>query len=430
MTSLTRKNILILGGGISGLQTAVSLLDSNTSSNNEAPECKISLTLLAKYLPGDKSGNYCSPWAGADWRSHASKPDISIGCREGQDGNGDGNAIGEGEREKEKDERLRKWEERTYRKWKSMIVENGDGKGAIGKKMGMAITPSIYYLGSTYHGAEIDENGVWFEHVVGGYRELDVGLQENKLQGSLGKGVRKGVRFETVCVDVDIYLEYLVHRMEQLGGKIIRGEIETQGGLEGVVRGCRDVLAGENIDVLINCTGLSAARFVEKEEAEKMFPVRGQVLLVKGETRVCKTFVGDLGERGDELLYVIPRPGSGRSVVGGVKEANTWNANPDHELSSRIIQRLKDIGWAEDLQNEKGEIEVLDTYVGFRPGRKGGARVEIEGNGEGDNGRDGKGRAKKIEGVYVIHNYGHGSGGYQSSIGCAEEVVELVRGLE
>ncbi|TGO44353.1 hypothetical protein BOTNAR_0843g00020 [Botryotinia narcissicola] len=315
MTSPTTKNILVIGGGISGLQTAVSLLDF--SCNDEAPEYKINLTLLAKYLPGDKSETYCSPWAGADWRSHASKPGASIGCTEGQDGN----RIGEGEKEKDKDERLRKWEERTYRKWKSMIAENGDGKAAIGRKMGMAITPSIYYLGSTYHGAEIDENGVWFEDVVGGYRELDVGLQENKLKGSLGKGVRKGVRFETVCVDVDIYLGYLVHRIEQLGGKIIRGEIETEEGLEGVVRGCRNMLAGEKIDILINCAGLSAARFVEKEEAEKMFPVRGQVLLVKGETRVCKTFVGDLGDRGDELLYVIPRPGSGRSVVGGVKEA-------------------------------------------------------------------------------------------------------------
>ncbi|TGO62333.1 hypothetical protein BCON_0020g00050 [Botryotinia convoluta] len=414
MSSTTTKNILILGGGISGLQTAVSLLAS--SPNNQTPQYKI--TLLAKHLPGDKNENYCSPWAGADWRSHASKPSVTSKERGGDEG------------DKDKDKRLRKWEERTYRKWKSMIIEDEYGKKGKGMGMGIAITPSIYYLGSTYHGSEIDENGVWFEDVVGGYTELDVGLEENKLKGSLGRGVRKGVQFETVCVDVDMYLEYLIQRVTELGGSIIRGQIETNEGLEGVVRGCRDMLAGEKIDILINCTGLSAAKFVGGKEAEKMFPVRGQVLLVKGETKICKTFVGDLGERGDELLYVIPRPGSGRSVVGGVKEANTWNPNPDHELSSRIIQRLKEIGWAEDLKNEKGEIEVLDTYVGFRPGRKGGARVEIEGDGGRVVEGDGKEKAKKFEGVYVIHNYGHGSGGYQCSIGCAEEVVELVRGLE
>ncbi|KAK6599239.1 FAD dependent oxidoreductase [Botrytis cinerea] len=304
--------------------------------------------------------------SGADWRSHASKPSLAAGGEEV---------------DTDKDRRLRKWEGKTYRAWKSLIGEDGkEGEGeGKGKEMGMAITPSIYYLGSTYHGAEIDESGVW---------------------------------------------------VEELGGRIIRGEIGTGEGLEGVVRGCRDVLGGEGLDVLVNCAGLSAAKFVEEKEAEKLFPIRGQVLLVKGEAKICKTFVGDLGEKGDELLYVIPRPGSGKSVVGGVKEANTWNSNPDYELSQRIIHRLKDIGWAEGLVNSNGEIEVLDTYVGFRPGRKGGARVEIEGMDVEENSGGEGGKAKKIEGVYVVHNYGHASGGYQSSIGCAEEVVELIRGLE
>ena len=305
-TTTKTKNILILGAGISGLQTALSLLTSSGyNENNQPPQCKI--TLLAKYLPGDKNEHYCSPWAGADWRSHASKPSLAAGGEEV---------------DTDKDRRLRKWEGKTYRAWKSLIGEDGkEGEGeGKGKEMGMAITPSIYYLGSTYHGAEIDESGVWFEDVVGGYRELDVLEPENKLEGILGVGVRKAVHFETVCVDVDVYLGYLVRRVEELGGRIIRGEIGTGEGLEGVVRGCRDVLGGEGLDVLVNCAGLSAAKFVEEKEAEKLFPIRGQVLLVKGEAKICKTFVGDLGEKGDELLYVIPRPGSGKSVVGGVKE--------------------------------------------------------------------------------------------------------------
>jgi D-amino-acid oxidase len=29
-----------------------------------------------------------------------------------------------------------------------------------------------------------------------------------------------------------------------------------------------------------------------------------------------------------------------------------------------------------------------------------------------------------------VHSYGHAGAGYQNSVGCAERVVELVRGLE
>ncbi|EMR80857.1 putative d-amino acid protein [Botrytis cinerea BcDW1] len=113
-TTTKTKNILILGAGISGLQTALSLLTSSGyNENNPTPQYKI--TLLAKYLPGDKNEHYCSPWAGADWRSHASKPSLAAGGEEV---------------DTDKDRRLRKWEGKTYRAWKSLIGEDGkEGEG-------------------------------------------------------------------------------------------------------------------------------------------------------------------------------------------------------------------------------------------------------------------------------------------------------------
>ncbi|KAF7857259.1 hypothetical protein EAF04_009500 [Stromatinia cepivora] len=441
ITSTTPKNIIILGAGISGLQTALSLL---TSSSVSSPKPKI--TIIAKHLPGEKDANYCSPWAGADWRSHASR--------------------------KEEDKRLRGWEEVTYRRWIEMIKreeeegrqESEKGKKGVrmeeverkqddkGKEIGIAITPSLYFLGANYHGSEIDENGVWFQDIVQGYKELNISNPsgnnsetDNYPKGKLGEGIRKGVYFNTVCVDVDKYLSHLLLRVKALGAVIIRSEINTEMGLEGIIRSCKVLANDQEIedksDILINCTGLAARKFVGRNEREKLFPVRGQVLLLKGETRICKTLVRDLGERGDELLYVIPRPGSGRSVVGGCKQAYNWDSTPDPQLTERILQRLKDVGWADDFMKENGEIEVLDTYVGFRPGRRGGARVDVEvedEDGEGDGEEEGEemmrkgkgGKAKKIEGVYVIHNYGHASGGYQCSIGCAEEIVRLIGGLE
>jgi D-amino-acid oxidase len=46
----------------------------------------------------------------------------------------------------------------------------------------------------------------------------------------------------------------------------------------------------------------------------------------------------------------------------------------------------------------------------LRPLRTGGVRIEKERIGEG----------------WVVHNYGHGGWGYQSSYGCSAEAVELV----
>ena len=62
------------------------------------------------------------------------------------------------------------------------------------------------------------------------------------------------------------------------------------------------------------------------------------------------------------------------------------------------------------------DFEILSSKVGLRPGRKGGPRVEIEGR-------------ERINGVWVVHSYGHAGAGYQNSGGCSEKVAKLVGGL-
>lgn len=55
-------------------------------------------------------------------------------------------------------------------------------------------------------------------------------------------------------------------------------------------------------------------------------------------------------------------------------------------------------------------LSIIRHGVGLRPLRLGGTRVEKE----------------KIDGVWVVHNYGHAGYGYQSSYGTSQEVVTLV----
>jgi glycine/D-amino acid oxidase-like deaminating enzyme len=127
---------------------------------------------------------------------------------------------------------------------------------------------------------------------------------------------------------------------------------------------------------------------------------------------MTRTFVVLPDAPESEMLYVVPRPGSGTTILGGCKQVGNWSVEVDQELNERIVAGMKKFGLADELRGEDGQFEILSYQVGFRPGRKGGPRVEIEG-----------------EGVWVLHNYGHAGGGYQNSVGCAEEVVRLLEAL-
>ena len=58
-------------------------------------------------------------------------------------------------------------------------------------------------------------------------------------------------------------------------------------------------------------------------------------------------------------------------------------------------------------------LSVIRHGVGLRPMREGGPRVEKE----------------KIGGLWVVHQYGHGGYGYQSSYGSAMTAEKLVEGV-
>jgi glycine/D-amino acid oxidase-like deaminating enzyme len=116
-----KKHILLLGCGITSLQTTLSLLTSS-------PAYKI--TLLSSHLPGDSSPSYTSPLAGAHWRSHASLSPS--------------------------DERVRRWDARTYAAWRSLLLEGDGVEGSEGegyeervKRIGLGFKDSHNFFGSS-----------------------------------------------------------------------------------------------------------------------------------------------------------------------------------------------------------------------------------------------------------------------------------------
>lgn len=66
MLTTANRSVIVLGAGVAGLTTACALLTRYGSG--------VDITIIAKHLPGDISHTeYCSPQAGANWRSFESE---------------------------------------------------------------------------------------------------------------------------------------------------------------------------------------------------------------------------------------------------------------------------------------------------------------------------------------------------------------------
>lgn len=96
-------------------------------------------------------------------------------------------------------------------------------------------------------------------------------------------------------------------------------------------------------------------------------------------------------------------------MVGSINKFNNWDRSiPEtyHGDAFAILNKN-----ADQLCPRLRTAKILDQWVGLRPFRIGGVRLEHE----------------VIEGMHVIHNYGHGGCGITLSWGCASHVVGLVK---
>ena len=187
---------------------------------------------------------------------------------------------------------------------------------------------------------------------------------------------------------------------------------------------------------VINCLGLSARHLYlppcaspDPDEADRLHPIRGQTVLVRGELEEIRTLQSYNEETGEtEITYAIPRPGSGTTVLGGCNVKDEWSTEVDEEMREGILKRARTLvpelmRVEEDDGKERGregQFDVIKAQVGLRPGRVGGSRVErevvelIDENG-------------RVEGkVLVVHAYGMAGAGFQNSVGVASKVLALV----
>ncbi len=186
-------------------------------------------------------------------------------------------------------------------------------------------------------------------------------------------------------IETPVYMQYLVGRFRESGGRITKLDREIQS---------IDELSGGN-NLIINCSGLGAGKIFNDKE---VYPIRGQ--LVKTSNPGLKDCLNE--EEGPlSVSYVVPHPTY--CILGGSADDNNWDLEEDTELSNEILRKC------EVLEPRLKNARVLGTRVGLRPGRS-EVRLELE---------------KLSPECTVIHNYGHGGAGFTLSWGCAEDVVKL-----
>lgn len=234
----------------------------------------------------------------------------------------------------------------------------------------------------------------WYSTLFDDFRKLP--------KEELRPGMAYGCEFGSVCINTMLYLPWLVGQCRRLGVVFKRASLGHISEAAGLSHG------GRKADVIVNATGLMACKLGGVMDA-KVVPARGQVVVVRNES---PSMFGSssTADGPEELCYSMTRAAGGGTVIGGTYQKGNWDPNPDPNIALRIMKRAVEA--YPELTGGKG-VEALDIIrhgVGLRPFREGGVRLEKE----------------KIDGTWVVHNYGHAGWGYQGSYGTAERVVELV----
>ncbi|KAJ5279296.1 hypothetical protein N7478_004668 [Penicillium angulare] len=324
------------------------------------------VTVLAKHMPGDYDIEYASPWAGANY--------MPVG---------------------KKGSRHQAWETATWAPLKELCEKYPDA--------GIHFQDTLIYNRKKDQGtaagnwfAELVQPNPWYMNVVRDFETLP--------QSALRSDMDNGQKFTSVCINTAIYLPWLI-------GQCVKNDaVFKRETFKHISDAANAHHTGQKADVVINCTGLSSKTLGGVLD-EKLFPVRGQIVVVRNDPGEMVSVSGtDDGE--DEVTYIMTRAAGGGTIIGGCCQENNSDPLPDPNLATRIMKRAIDI--CPKLVKPGQGIEGLDIIrhgVGLRPYRQGGPRIEKD----------------LVDGVKIVHNYGHGGFGYQASFGCSEETVRLVK---
>ncbi|KAI9926582.1 hypothetical protein MW887_004350 [Aspergillus wentii] len=240
-------------------------------------------------------------------------------------------------------------------------------------------TAGVQVLKATeYYDDRDDDSSIWYKTLVPRYRRIP--------KEKLPEGAKMGFTYTSMTINPAFLLPWIKKQLEARGVKFHR---KTVSSIEEVKKrtGCR---------IIVHASGLGAYALAGDKNVEA---IRGQTMFVETDFDELKM------HQGSHYTYVIPRMFTNGAIVGGVTQPGNLDRSVDANLRSDILQRVKALTKG-DLDEVSLEKSVQKDIVAFRPGRKGGYRLEIEGN--------------------TVHAYGFAGLGYIFSYGVALKVRELV----
>lgn len=372
------EHLVIVGAGIIGITIAHQLLLQDADENNFNK-----ITFVANHFPHDQplSHDYTSPWAGAHFRPFPHKKDTY-----------------------ESDKRESGYTRVTYKFFQDLVKTHPES--TIEFMMGVD----------------------WLEDPTPEYENLGPGYQNDGIltftklpKEQLPKGIQFGCEYTTYCLNAPKYLNFLVDQIKKvsLDKNIELNWVRTKGPLSSLKQ-VRSLLPdGDKLLYMINATGQGLQYDGGLDPAS--YPIRGQTLLVNApedpnKIKFAHETVTHQGKDGS-WTFVIKRPTPKQDpdekefpqyILGGTKQPGATDSTIRNEDTEGLISRARVL--YPELVSPEGNIDIVKVNVGFRPGRKGGSRVECE----------------RIDGLKIVHAYGIAGMGYEASVGMSQHVLQLL----
>lgn len=276
------------------------------------------------------------------------------------------------------------------------------------KSAGVSFIPAVEYFDAPLSEQDLAMFSAW-----PGFRIFE----KNELPTSPGTdSIKAGLTYSAWVINSPVYLKWLEEQAKALGAIFVRSRIGAVEEAAFVAQHNRPGLALPSI--VVNASGMGIGD-------PACFPSRGQFMLISNEyDRTVSHHSAD-----GNSTVIIPRPLAGGSVIGGTKEPHNWSPMNSASAVDEIIRRMTAIcpdllQPASDGPSSKPAINVTEAYIGRRPMRKGGLRLEKEQIAVPVTAQNGMSNNKSA--LHVVHCYGAGPSGYKIGWAAASRAAALV----